>query len=73
MEIISAREKAIKLLEIITASPEAKTFAKRFQGHFQTNFTRLCDFLKLLQAPYFSLPPIQKPLLPVYPSSVLRR
>jgi hypothetical protein len=37
-EIIEEKDKAIKLLKLIGASPEAKTFAKRFQDHFQHNF-----------------------------------
>ena len=35
---IPEKDKAIKLLKLIGASPEAKTFAKRFQDHFQRNF-----------------------------------
>jgi len=36
--VIPEKTKAIKLLEMIGASPEAETFAKRFKDHFQTNF-----------------------------------
>jgi len=37
--IITEKEKAIKLLEMIrNAFPKAKTFAKRFQESSQTNF-----------------------------------
>jgi len=36
--IISGKNRAIKLLKLIGASPEAQTFAKRFQEHFQHNF-----------------------------------
>jgi len=35
---IPGKERAIKLLELISAFPKAKTFAKRFQDHFQRNF-----------------------------------
>ncbi|MGI6308512.1 MAG: DUF6431 domain-containing protein [Dethiobacteria bacterium] len=35
---IPEKDKAIKLLKLIGASPEAETFAKRFQVHFQHNF-----------------------------------
>ena len=39
LEEILAKEKAIKLLEMIrTAFPKAKTFARRFQKHFHRNF-----------------------------------
>ncbi len=36
--IIEEKDKAIKLLKLIGAFPKAKTFAKRFQDHFQHNF-----------------------------------
>ena len=36
--IIPEKERAIKLLELIDAFPKAKTFARRFQDHFQHNF-----------------------------------
>ena len=36
--VIEEKDKAIKLLKLIGASPEAETFAKRFQDHFQHNF-----------------------------------
>lgn len=36
--IIPEKDKAIKLLKLIGAFPKAKTFAKRFQDHFQHNF-----------------------------------
>lgn len=35
---VPEKDKAIKLLKLIGASPEAETFAKRFQDHFQNNF-----------------------------------
>jgi hypothetical protein len=36
--ILPEKGKAIKLLELISAFPKARTFAKRFQDHFQRNF-----------------------------------
>jgi len=36
--LIPEKDKAIKLLKLISAFPKAKTFAKRFQDHFQHNF-----------------------------------
>jgi len=36
--VIPEKDKAIKLLELISAFPKARTFAKRFQDHFQRNF-----------------------------------
>ena len=36
--LIPEKDKAIKLLKLIGAFPKAKTFAKRFQDHFQHNF-----------------------------------
>lgn len=37
-DIIEEKDKAIKLLKLIDAFPKAKTFATRFQDHFQHNF-----------------------------------
>lgn len=38
MGIVQEKDKAIKLLKLISAFPKAETFAKRFQEHFQHNF-----------------------------------